>query len=69
MKELDRMNNVLTKYESMNGVNTGRLHDVKDELCQMAKSLRAFEGQIGQNLKLNELFMAIRQRAAGMAPA
>ncbi len=62
MKEMDRMNNVLTKFESMSGVNTGRLHDIKDELCQTAKSLRAFEGQIGQNLKLNELLVSIRQR-------
>jgi len=62
MKEMDRMNNVLTKYESMSGVNTGRLHDVKGELCQTTKKLKALEGQIGQNLKLNELITSIRQR-------
>ncbi|MDH5257694.1 MAG: cell division protein ZapD [Gammaproteobacteria bacterium] len=62
MKEMDRMNNVLSKYASMDGVNTGRLQHVQDELCQTAKKLKALEGQIGQNLKLNELVMSIRQR-------
>jgi len=62
MKEMDRMNNVLSKYESMSGVNMGRLRDIKHELLKMTKSLRAFEGQVGQNLKLNELITAIRQR-------
>ncbi|MDH3325444.1 MAG: cell division protein ZapD [Gammaproteobacteria bacterium] len=62
MKEMDRMNAVLSKYASIEGVNTGRLQDVLAELSQTAKKLKALEGQIGQNLKLNELIMSIRQR-------
>ena len=62
MKEMDRMNNVLSKYSLVDGVNTGRLQDVQEELCQTAKKLKSMEGQIGQNLKLNELIMSIRQR-------
>jgi cell division protein ZapD len=62
MKEMDRINANLSKYTMMNGVNTGRLKDVQDNLAQMAKNLRAMEGQIGQGLKQNEFVMSIRQR-------
>ena len=62
MKEMDRINTVLSKYSSTDGVNTDRLNDVQNELCQTVKLLKAFEGQIGQSLKLNELVNAIRQR-------
>lgn len=62
MKELDRMSNVLMKYSSVEGVNTGRLSSVQEEIKQTVKKLKSFEGQIGQCFKQNELVMAIRQR-------
>lgn len=62
MKEMDRMNASLSKYTEMHGVNTGRLQDVQASLGQMAKDLRAIEGQIGQNLKQNEFLMCLRQK-------
>lgn len=62
MKEMDRINSNLSKYTAMSGVNTGRLNDVQKSLGQMAKDLRAMEGQIGQGLKQNEFIMSIRQR-------
>jgi len=62
MKEMDRINSNLSKFNAMHGVNTGRLKDVQESLGKMAKDLRAMEGQIGQNLKQNEFIMSIRQR-------
>jgi len=62
MKEMDRINTTLSKYNAMNGVNTGRLAEVQENLGQMAKSLRAMDGQIGQGLKQNDFIMSIRQR-------
>lgn len=62
MKEMDRINATLSKYTAMSGVNTDRLISVQENLAQMAKQLRAMEGQIGQGLKQNEFIMSIRQR-------
>jgi len=62
MKEMDRISKSLAKYNSIAGVNVGRLEQVQQELCQTAKNLRAMEGQIGQGLKQNDFVMSIRQR-------
>ncbi len=62
MKELDRINANLAKFDSKSGVNSGVLSDLRDDLTSKSRSLRNMEGQLGQGLKQNELVSALRQR-------
>ena len=62
IKEIDRLHNVLKKFEEMPNVDSTRLSCTREELAAMSKTLRAHSGQFGQELKQNELIVSVRQR-------
>ncbi len=62
MKEMDRIKTALSKYTEISGVNADRLGVIQTNLMQMAKSLRAMEGQVGQSLKQNDFINSLHQR-------
>ena len=64
MKELERQISVLSKLEQIPGVNIQKLTNTLDELDVLNDRIHAIDGQIGQELKQNELLSAIKQRTS-----
>lgn len=62
MKELDRLHVALGRFTQVEGVDNQRLTQLTQNLKDLAKELRAMEGQIGFGLKTNEFLSAVRQR-------
>ncbi len=62
MKELDRINVSLAQYDACSEVNTGALSGIREQLADKARQLRVLEGQLGQELKQNDLVTSLRQR-------
>ena len=62
LKELDRINAVVSKYATCELPNIDYIQAVQNQLNTVARDLRNVEGQLGQGLKHNEFVMSIRQR-------
>lgn len=62
IKEMDRISATLSKFANIEGVNLGRLDEVRQELSSLALKLKSQPGKLGENLRKNELIASLKQR-------
>jgi len=63
IKELDRINNILSALQQTPGVNTDTLSQLLTTLGGFKSQLHGMEGQLAQELRENELFKLVIQRS------
>ena len=71
LKEIERQRSKLESLQDMAGVDSQQLSKVLSQLHESEDALHALGGQIGQQLRENELLNSIRQRqtiAGGICP-
>ena len=64
LKELNHQSSVLKKIASHEGVNTGKLHEILDQLEDISNKLYAYNGKVGSQTEENELLQSIAQRSS-----
>ena len=64
LKELNHQATVLKKIASHEGVNTGKLHEILNQLDEISNKLYALNGKIGSHIDENELLQSIAQRSS-----
>lgn len=64
LKELERQTAYLATLERNPGVDRSILSEILDQLEDLIDRIHAYRGQIGQDLRDNELLTSIRQRSA-----
>jgi len=62
LKEIERQSSKLEALQNVVGVDTQQLDHVLNQLQETEDSLHTLNGQIGQGLRENELFNALKQR-------
>ena len=63
LKELDRLYAALSKLQNLPGVDVSQLSSVLKQLDATQAELHAMQGQLGQELRANELIASLRQRS------
>lgn len=64
IKELDRQNTALSRFDQRSAVDAARLHGLLEEQRRLLDALHARTGTIGQELRGNELLNQLQQRAS-----
>jgi cell division protein ZapD len=64
IKELERLASAFEKWEQNPNVDNRKLGSLLDEIYVFIDRLRAIDRPVGQELKNNELFLAVRQRSS-----